>query len=120
MLNSVSGTLRWREPQLPELSAGVQLANTNPSQCWQTGGGTQPVPPFPLKSHTRRQAFPSPAESEDCLFLKFVQIKLLSGGGQLTTFSVVTPASGTGSLPVLVWIHGCEHLCYHWNFMMIT
>ncbi|KAJ3562066.1 hypothetical protein NP233_g9805 [Leucocoprinus birnbaumii] len=93
-----TGSLRWREPQPPRQTAGIQQANTVPNNCWQAGTGQGPTAPFPLRSnsslsaqlHNQKRA--SPQSSEDCLFL-----------------NVFAPASAVpqkSDLPVVVWIHG--------------
>ncbi|KAF5359758.1 hypothetical protein D9756_003025 [Leucocoprinus leucothites] len=94
-----TGPLRWREPQPPRPTSGIQKADTAPNRCWEAGQGNQPTAPFHLdshnsvtKSHARHQKRAAiPDFSEDCLFL-----------------NVVAPASARpGShLPVVVWIHG--------------
>ena len=83
-LSLTTGSLRFREPQLPSYTTGVQLANTQPSQCFQAGEGTAPKTPFrnanytvPYTSLTRRLETRSidvtvPGTSEDCLFLKYL------------------------------------------------
>ncbi|KAF9447129.1 alpha/beta-hydrolase [Macrolepiota fuliginosa MF-IS2] len=84
-----TGTLRWRAPQLPQVTPGIQPANVFSNRCWQAGPGIRPVTPFPLGSDSPKQKRAAPDFSEDCLFL-----------------NVVTPASGAKNLPVVVWIHG--------------
>ncbi|KAF5360641.1 hypothetical protein D9756_005137 [Leucocoprinus leucothites] len=85
-----TGSLRWREPQPPQATPDIQLADSFPNTCWLAGFGTQPESPFlHPSSHARRQIPGAPPPSEDCLFL-----------------NVATPASGKGDLPVVVWIHG--------------
>lgn len=66
------GFFRWREPQPPEVTPGVQLANTFPNTCWLGSYGTQLVSPFSRAgAYTRRQIPRAPLPSEDCLFLKY-------------------------------------------------
>ncbi|KAJ3569027.1 hypothetical protein NP233_g5330 [Leucocoprinus birnbaumii] len=86
-----TGALRWREPQHPQSTPGVQLANSFPNICWQGAPSTQLVSPFRQSgsNHFRRQIPGAPPPSEDCLFL-----------------NIATPSSGKGDLPVVVWIHG--------------
>ncbi|KAJ3568624.1 hypothetical protein NP233_g5591 [Leucocoprinus birnbaumii] len=84
-----TGALRWRAPQAPKATPGVQLAKTQPSPCLQGGNGANTVSPFVNAStFTRRQSTGDPTPSEDCLFV-----------------NIAAPASGKGKLPVVVWIH---------------
>ncbi|KAJ7134870.1 Alpha/Beta hydrolase protein [Mycena epipterygia] len=72
-----TGSLRWQAPTPPSQVGGVQLASTNPPQCYQ-GSPTDPLPARDDEG------------SEDCLFL-----------------SVYSPAlNSTKLLPTIVWIHG--------------
>ncbi|KAF9445722.1 alpha/beta-hydrolase [Macrolepiota fuliginosa MF-IS2] len=88
-----TGTLRWRAPQHPQETPGIQQANTFPDSCWIEGQpGPQPTPPSLLDNGYRQQKRDVSA-SEDCLFL-----------------NIVTPASGAKDLPVVVWIHGGGYL----------
>lgn len=66
------GAHRWREPQLPRATPGIQKANVFPNRCWEAGQGNQPVAPFPLSSSSRQEKRAVPEFSEDCLFLKYV------------------------------------------------
>ncbi|KAJ3561270.1 hypothetical protein NP233_g10298 [Leucocoprinus birnbaumii] len=90
-----TGSLRWREPQSPETTPGVQLANTPPSICMQAVSenfGESTISPFlRTKNATvhRRSTPEILPPSEDCLFL-----------------NIVTPAYGKAGLPVVIWIHG--------------
>ncbi|KAF5361006.1 hypothetical protein D9756_005124 [Leucocoprinus leucothites] len=84
-----TGALRWRAPQAPKTAPGIQRADTPPNRCWSADDGKQPETPFPVNSNSKLTKRAVPGFSEDCLFL-----------------NVVTPASGNGNLPVLVWIHG--------------
>ncbi|KAF5348564.1 hypothetical protein D9756_009623 [Leucocoprinus leucothites] len=83
-----TGTLRWQAPQAPQTTSGVQLANTQPNTCMQAGNGANTVSPFLNSSSVTRRQSDAPPASEDCLFV-----------------NIVTPASGNGNLPVVVWIH---------------
>ena len=65
-----TGSLRFREPQLPSYTPGVQLANKEPPECWQAGMGTAPKTPFRDTSLKTRAT--EPESSEDCLFLKYI------------------------------------------------
>ena len=56
-IESSLGTLRWREPQPPQATAGIKIADTQPCTCWLAGPNKPGSPP----------------PSEDCLFLKYVQ-----------------------------------------------
>lgn len=38
-----TGALRWREPQAPATTSGVQLANSLPNQCYQSTFGVAPA-----------------------------------------------------------------------------
>ncbi|KAF5360608.1 hypothetical protein D9756_005152 [Leucocoprinus leucothites] len=86
---SPTGTLRWREPQPPQTTPGVQMADKQPNTCMQAGNGANTVSPFlpATNSFINQQPDPPPA-SEDCLFL-----------------NIAAPASGKGNHPVVVWIH---------------
>ncbi|KAF5360642.1 hypothetical protein D9756_005136 [Leucocoprinus leucothites] len=83
-----TGTLRWQAPQAPQITSGVQLANKQPNTCMQAGNGANTVSPFRNSSSFTRRQSDTPGASEDCLFV-----------------NIVTPASGNGKLPVVVWIH---------------
>ena len=69
-----TGSRRFREPQLPSYTPGVQLANKGPPMCWQAGMATAPKTPFRntiVSSNTKRlETRDEPDSSEDCLFLK--------------------------------------------------
>ena len=70
-----SGSLRFREPQLPLYTPGVQLADKAPPECWQAGMGRAPKTPFrDTSSLTKRLETRAiePESSEDCLFLKYI------------------------------------------------
>ena len=71
-----TGSWRFREPQLPLYTPGVQLANKQPSECLQAGLGTAHKTPFrvPNTSPTRRFETRSvdSTQLEDCLFLKYI------------------------------------------------
>ena len=91
-----TGSQRFREPQLPSYTPGVQLANKQPSQCPQAGFGTAPKSPFrngvPNTSPTRRFETRSDSStelesSEDCLFLKYI-FTLIAVCNVLTTTAV--------------------------------
>ena len=74
-----TGSRRFGEPQLPSYTPGVQLANKQPSECFQAGKGAAPKTPFrnavlntsPSRSLGPRSVSSTELESsEDCLFLK--------------------------------------------------
>ena len=74
-----TGSQRFREPQLPSYTPGVQLANKEPPQCFQAGMATAPKTPFRNTSPTKRFETRSDSStelesSEDCLFLKYIFI----------------------------------------------
>ncbi|KAF8344952.1 Alpha/Beta hydrolase protein [Amanita rubescens] len=96
-----TGSLRWRAPQPPASTSGVQFANAGAPSCYniQSGFGLAPTNPYRYESsqvatenvisrldeRTAQLQF-----SEDCLFL-----------------DVFTPSvNQTELLPVLVYIHG--------------
>ncbi|KII89685.1 hypothetical protein PLICRDRAFT_52847 [Plicaturopsis crispa FD-325 SS-3] len=80
-----TGSQRWRAPQSPEFTPGIQQANAFQAGCIEAGMGVSPTDPPLMK---KRQAAPS--ASEDCLFL-----------------DVYVPGSTLQvNLPVIVWIHG--------------
>ena len=92
-----TGSLRFREPQLPSHTPGVQLANKQPSQCFQAGFGTAPKTPFrnavPNTGSTRRFEIRSdsstePESSEDCLFLEYIFMLIDMWDIMLTTTAV--------------------------------
>ena len=70
-----SGSLRFREPQLPSYTPGVQLADKAPPECWQAEMGRAPKTPFRDTSLTIKRFETraiEPESSEDCLFLKYI------------------------------------------------
>ncbi|KAJ7737696.1 Alpha/Beta hydrolase protein [Mycena metata] len=84
------GDLRFRAPQPPVNVTGVQLATTDPNECFQADSGRSPT--NPLESRATEVV-----ASEDCLFL-----------------NVYYPSDAVGTplrnLPTLVWIHGGGYL----------
>lgn len=67
-----TGTLRWKAPVTPDLTAsGIQLATSQPPQCFQGPTGTAPTNPFGAILPSKRSA--EVTSSEDCLFLKCVR-----------------------------------------------
>ena len=77
-----TGSRRFREPQVPSYTPGVQLANKQPPQCFQAPGfGTASKTPFPnavpntsptRRFETRSVSSTEHESSEDCLFLKYI------------------------------------------------
>ncbi|KAI0733810.1 alpha/beta-hydrolase [Fomitopsis betulina] len=80
--------LRWRAPQTPTTTAGVQQATEQPNQCYQSNNGISSTNPYRTSSSIEKRAV---SEDEDCLFLNVYTPGELSPGAKL---------------PVLVWIHG--------------
>ncbi|KAF8801565.1 alpha/beta-hydrolase [Phlegmacium glaucopus] len=78
------GSLRFKAPQLPVHTKGIQLANTQPPACQQAGDGVAATSPFRSRSDDA-------SAPEDCLFL-----------------NVYVPGNlgEKKKLPVIVWIHG--------------
>ncbi|KAJ6514284.1 Alpha/Beta hydrolase protein [Mycena vitilis] len=80
------GDLRFRAPQPPVNTTGVQDATVQPEQCFQAGSGVSAANPL-------RKRVIDASESEDCLFL-----------------NVYHPSDSDSvplrELPVVVWIHG--------------
>ncbi|KAJ7190775.1 Alpha/Beta hydrolase protein [Mycena pura] len=85
-LTKLPGNLRFRAPQPPAKVTGVQLANTQPNECFQASSGLSPTNPLETRAS---QVVPS----EDCLFLNVHYPSNTAG----------KPVDG---LPTLVWIHG--------------
>ncbi|KAF5350332.1 hypothetical protein D9758_012820 [Tetrapyrgos nigripes] len=91
---STAGSSRWKAPQTPDGTAGLQIANTQPAECPQAPFGSAAGSPFRNSSsgiQKRDQVF---TENEDCLFLN-----VYVPGSQ---FNTPTPED----LPVIIWIHG--------------
>ncbi|KAF8451113.1 Alpha/Beta hydrolase protein [Boletus edulis BED1] len=82
------GNLRWAAPQAPQTVSGVQLATSEPNECYQAGLGSASTSPF---SSTKKRDV---SQSEDCLFLN-VHVP----GSTVNAVS-------SGGLPVVFWIHG--------------
>jgi len=61
--------LRWRAPVLPPNVTGIQLADSEPPQCYQAPFGANPSNPFPPSEDRMVKREPS-GDNEDCLFLK--------------------------------------------------
>lgn len=62
------GDLRWRSPQTPTTTAGVQTATEQPNQCYQAEQGTAATNPYRSSSSALESRAVS--QDEDCLFLK--------------------------------------------------
>ncbi|KAJ7624940.1 Alpha/Beta hydrolase protein [Roridomyces roridus] len=79
------GDLRFRAPQSPAFTPGVEIANVQPNECMQAAKGISPTNPLERRA---TEVVPS----EDCLFL-----------------NVYYPSDATGTpmknLPTLVWFH---------------
>ncbi|KAJ7077237.1 Alpha/Beta hydrolase protein [Mycena epipterygia] len=86
------GDLRFRAPQPPTNTTGVQQATTEPNECFQAPTGLSPTNPLEKRA-TEIVA------TEDCLFLKYCVYYPSNAAG--------TPI---GDLPTLVWIHGGGYL----------
>jgi Carboxylesterase family len=96
---SFTGSWRFREPQLPSYTPGVQLANKQPSECLQAGVGLAPKTPFrntvldtspTRRLETRSVNSTELTGSEDCLFFKYI-FELIDMYDMLTT--TVVPVS---------------------------
>ncbi|KAJ7470972.1 Alpha/Beta hydrolase protein [Mycena latifolia] len=81
--------LRFRAPQTPRHVPGVQLATTQPDQCFQAGPGYAPTNPLRARDV---------GTSEDCLFLS------------VTYPSDAEGRPNKGLLPTIVYIHGGGYL----------
>ncbi|EIN14592.1 alpha/beta-hydrolase [Punctularia strigosozonata HHB-11173 SS5] len=82
-----TGDLRWRAPQTPNATTGIQQATTQPNECFQAATGNSTTDPFRSLTPAKRAV----VADEDCLFLN-----VFSPG----------PLNASQNLPVLVWIHG--------------
>lgn len=113
----VTGSLRWRAPQPPASTSGVQLANTEAPSCYnlQSGYGLAPTNPYRNESsqvvtaNSRLDERSAQVQSsEDCLFLKYNQSFFDYCKSSYMPDRVFTPGvNQTEPLPVLVYIHGC-------------
>ncbi|KZT64880.1 alpha/beta-hydrolase [Daedalea quercina L-15889] len=101
-----TGDLRWRAPQTPTTSSGVQQATAQPHECYQSPIGNSSTNPYrtspPQGSNSSTTSLGTPAlekravtQDEDCLFLN------LYAPGELQS---------NASLPVVVFIHGGGYL----------
>ena len=61
------GELRWRAPQTPTTTAGVQQETEQPNECYQSNDGTSSTNPYRTSQGLERRAV---SQDEDCLFLK--------------------------------------------------
>ncbi|KAG7094306.1 hypothetical protein E1B28_007908 [Marasmius oreades] len=91
-----TGKNRWRAPQAPPNTSGVQLANANPLMCLQAPTGAASTNPYSSIPHSaisqlKVQTRQTPGTGEDCLFLN-------------VAFPGTKPPSE--GLPTVVWIHG--------------
>ncbi|KAF8896534.1 Alpha/Beta hydrolase protein [Infundibulicybe gibba] len=59
-----TGPLRWRAPQTPQLTTGIQQANAQPAMCFSAGQGNAGTSPFRVSPRAA-----AVSQSEDCLFL---------------------------------------------------
>ena len=112
------GSWRFGEPQLPLYTPGVQLANKQPSQCFQAKEGTAPKTPFrnatlnisPTRRLETRGVSSTELEStEDCLFLKYIFMLIDMCDTHYDGHDSVYIPGRLGekkNLPVIVWIHG--------------
>ncbi|PAV18001.1 alpha beta-hydrolase [Pyrrhoderma noxium] len=97
-----TGNLRFQAPAPPlnMSSQGIQLANTQPNQCFQSGNGASASNPF-RGNQTTNLSSPSSltakltkrqsSQTEDCLFLNV----FVSG-----------EVNAQAKMPVVFWIHG--------------
>ncbi|KAJ7443944.1 Alpha/Beta hydrolase protein [Mycena galericulata] len=80
------GDLRFKAPQPPVNTPGVQLANAQPNECMQAANGVSLTNPLAARAA-------EVVASEDCLFLNVAYPSNAAG----------VPVKG---LPTVVWIHG--------------
>lgn len=70
LILSLLGDLRWRAPQTPTSTAGVQQATEEPAVCYQASYGISKTNPYRNASTGTLTKRAGVTESEDCLFLK--------------------------------------------------
>ena len=86
----VPGELRWRAPQTPTTTAGVQQATEQPNECYQADDGTSSTNPYRTTQSIEKRAV---SEDEDCLFLKCTAQVLSVLGHRLMGFQRIYPGS---------------------------
>lgn len=102
LLTVSPGSLRWNAPAAPATVSGVQQAVDQPPRCLQSYPGFTSTNPY-APINKKRAA----ADTEDCLYLKYLFYFLISALAHLD-YSVYVPGAlgSKTNLPVVVWIHG--------------